>query len=251
MAANQLVTATLLRREGHQVEIASSGEAAVQAVRHTPYDLVFMDIFLPGLNGLETTREIRAVRGPTQAMTILALTANVAEEDRAIVRQAGMDGLLRKPVALSELQEAIARHVWRGMPEHVYAAMIPRPPARARDDAAAVLATERIEELRANLPADTLNNMIEECLDDLEHRVPALRRALEGGSLSEIVAQTHAMAGMAAGYGMAGLETKLRELMAANHDTGDRGPAGWAADLDATLHETARALRAAMQQEMA
>ncbi len=61
--ANQLVTATLLRREGHLVDIASNGAEAISAVAGRPYDLVFMDIFMPGMSGLDTTRRIRGHGG--------------------------------------------------------------------------------------------------------------------------------------------------------------------------------------------
>lgn len=248
VVANQLVTATLLRREGHMVDIASTGEAAIQAIRRTPYDLVFMDVFMPGLGGLETTQRIRTMRGPSETVPILALTANVSSEDQTIARQAGMDGLLGKPVALSDLLDAIARHVWRGVPRRGtgMAAQV-----GGGSGIAPVLAAERIEELRANVPADTLVAMIEECLGELDRRLPALRRALEDGATTEVASQTHAMAGMAAGYGMAALEAKLRALMATDHDTGGRSAAAWAADIENELRAAARGLRHTVQQEMA
>ncbi|MDR3537049.1 MAG: PAS-domain containing protein [Acetobacteraceae bacterium] len=249
VAANQMVTATLLRREGHMVDVASDGQAAIQAIGHTPYDLVFMDVFMPGLSGLETTQRIRAMRGPAAALPILALTANVSPEDRTIVRQAGMDGLLRKPVAPHEMLRAIGQHVWRGAPDRGDAVET-APAAAGSDETAPVLAADRIEELRANLPADTLRMMIEECLADLERRLPVLRRALQAGRMAEVAAQAHAMTGMAAGYGMAALETKLRALMAAPA-TGMGSPDALAAELETTLQATTWALRAAAQKEMA
>ena len=82
--ANQLVTATLLRREGHLVDIASSGPEAITAMGSRPYDLVLMDIFMPGMSGMDTTRRIRAMGGPCAKVPIIALTANVCPEDSAI-----------------------------------------------------------------------------------------------------------------------------------------------------------------------
>lgn len=60
--ANQLVTATLLRREGHLVDIATNGAEALQAVAQLPYDLVFMDIFMPGMSGFDVARRIGRCR---------------------------------------------------------------------------------------------------------------------------------------------------------------------------------------------
>jgi CheY-like chemotaxis protein len=110
--ANQLVTATLLRREGHMVDIAGNGEAALHAVAMRPYDMVFMDIFMPGMSGLEVARRIRAMPPAAGTVPILALTANVSSDDQAMCREAGMNGLLAKPVALPELLDALASRVW-------------------------------------------------------------------------------------------------------------------------------------------
>jgi signal transduction histidine kinase/CheY-like chemotaxis protein/HPt (histidine-containing phosphotransfer) domain-containing protein len=247
VVANQLVTATLLRRAGHMVDVAASGEAAIEAIRHTPYDLVFMDVFMPGLNGMETTQRIRAMRGSAEVLPVVALTANVSPEDQTTARQAGMDGLLPKPVALDDLLDAIGRHAWWGTLRPGIGKDLRSHPG----ETGRVLAIERIEELRANLPADTLLSMIEECLDDMERRLPRLRLALAAGRTADIAAQTHAMAGMAAGYGMVALETKLRALMAASHDTSDRGSDAWASDLEAAFRTAGQALRQAAQKEMA
>ncbi|MFL5256541.1 MAG: PAS-domain containing protein, partial [Rhodopila sp.] len=72
--ANQLVTATLLRRAGHSVDVVANGEAAVEAVRTVPYDLILMDVFMPGMDGPEIATIIRSLPAPACAIPILALT---------------------------------------------------------------------------------------------------------------------------------------------------------------------------------
>ncbi len=248
ISANQLVTATLLRAEGHMVDIVGSGEAAIAAVRRSPYDVVLMDLVMPGIGGLESAQRIRAIGGPAGQMRILALTGAASAADRAVARQAGMDAVLTKPVLLPMILDAIARHVWPGLPRYRAMAASPAAPGTA---AGPVLAAARVEELRANLPSDILSSMIEECLEELGHRLPALRRALEANNAAEITSQTHAMAGLAAGYGMAALEASLRCLMAAANTPEARDPAVWAADLDAQLQTAAGALREAVQKELA
>ena len=130
--ANQLVTATLLRREGHLVDIAGDGEAALNALATQPYDLVFMDIFMPGMSGLDATKRIRAMAGPAATVPIVALTANVCPEDEALCAAAGMNGMLGKPVALTDLLDAIARHVWPHRRDQITSApsTSPGPPRR-------------------------------------------------------------------------------------------------------------------------
>ena len=116
IAANQLITALLLRREGHMVDVAGTGEAALRAVGRLPYDLVFTDLHLPGIDGFELARQIRALPGAAGAVPIVALTANTGPDDRLDCERAGIGDLLDKPVALADLVAALGRHVWRGRP---------------------------------------------------------------------------------------------------------------------------------------
>ena len=207
--ANQLVTATLLRREGHLVDIASNGPEAISAVASRPYDLVLMDIFMPGMSGLDTTQRIRGLGGPAATVPIIALTATFSGGSGACAA-AGMDGMLGKPVAQRELLDAIAQHVW---PHRSDQLSIAAPEAPGDPAVPAILSAARLNQLRATLPANTLANLVEECLFDLSKRLILLLEAVRQQAPEQIVAHAHAMAGMAAEYGMATLEAKLRALM--------------------------------------
>lgn len=249
---NQIVTATLLRRRGHMVDLASSGQAAIEAARHTPYDIILMDIFMPGMSGQEAARHLRDLGGPLARVPIVALTANVAEHDNDVFREAGMSGVLGKPVSLEELTAALGDYVWT--PRHA----VQRPSERDKPLNGSmagdrpILAEERIAELLANLPRDTLRTLLEECLIDLDLRLPALRRAVAAGVPAAIVAHSHAMVGMASSYGMAALENSLRTIMLAARD-------GMPATLGAgairlvedDLARAGAALRAIIQKEVA
>ena len=246
IVANQLVTATLLRREGHMVDIAGDGEAALRALASQPYDLVFMDIYMPGMSGLETTRRIRGLTGPAASVPIVALTANVCPEDAAVCTAAGMNGILGKPVALAELLDALARHVWRGRSEHgQFDAQAAARPAVA----SAILSAARLGELRATLPAETLASLVEECLSELSERLVALRDAVQRQAGDEIYADAHAMAGMAAGYGMAALEARLRALLRVARDEPAEA-AVLSEELETEIFNAGAALREALQIEM-
>ncbi|HLW71173.1 MAG TPA: ATP-binding protein [Candidatus Binataceae bacterium] len=120
---NALLMRSLLSRLGHQAVIATSGEEALESwlsanSAGTPYDLVLMDIQMPGLDGIETTKRIRvreAALGGRKTQ-ILALTANTLVEDRYACFEAGMDGFLIKPLDREKLGDALAglaaaRHV--------------------------------------------------------------------------------------------------------------------------------------------
>jgi PAS domain S-box-containing protein len=120
---NALLMRALLTRLGHQAVIATNGEAALESwlsakSAGTPYDLVLMDIQMPTLDGIETTRCIRAREAaqPGHKTPILALTANTLVEDRYACFEAGMDGFLIKPLDREKLADALAglyaaRHV--------------------------------------------------------------------------------------------------------------------------------------------
>ena len=101
-----LLAATLLRREGCAVETAASGHEAVDAMKRARYDLVFMDMRMPGMDGPSAARAVRA-RG--DRTPIVALTANAFAEDRKACLEAGMNDHLVKPLELESLRAALAR----------------------------------------------------------------------------------------------------------------------------------------------
>ena len=106
---NAMLAGTLLRREGAVVEHVESGEAALAALERGAYDIVLMDVRMPGLGGLESTRALRRRRVETP---VVALTANAFEDDRRACLEAGMDDFLVKPLSLDALRKALAK--WTG-----------------------------------------------------------------------------------------------------------------------------------------
>ena len=112
---NALLMRSLLTRLGHHAVIATNGEAALESwlsakSAGAPYDLVLMDIQMPKLDGIETTRRIRSLEAgqPGRQTPILALTANTLVEDRYACFEAGMDGFLIKPLDREKLADALA-----------------------------------------------------------------------------------------------------------------------------------------------
>ena len=109
---NALLAQALLAKLGHMPTVVGDGISAVSAVATAhavgaPYDLILMDLHLPGMDGLEATRQIRAL-GKAGRIPIIALTANAFAEDREACREAGMDGFVVKPFDRDRLEEAIA-----------------------------------------------------------------------------------------------------------------------------------------------
>ena len=102
---NQIVATGLLEKLALQVDVVSNGAEAIHALTTIPYDLVLMDVQMPGMGGLEATRLIREAGSPVlnPRIPVVAVTANVMPEDQQVCLEAGMDGYLSKPVALSSL----------------------------------------------------------------------------------------------------------------------------------------------------
>ncbi len=234
--ANRTVIAALLRREGHAVEEAVDGEAAVALADRRLFDIILMDVNMPGVGGLEATRRIRALKGPAGRVPILALTANVAPEERDLCRDAGMDDALAKPVERAALAEALQRHL-RG--PHGRWAM--EAPAAA---SAPLLDRARIAEIAGQLPAGMFAGLLEGCLTDLRQRLPALETALAERRCAEAAAVAHAMTGVAAGYGAARLSARLRLVMDAARSQDPDAAAAHGQGLAALLAETEAAFRA-------
>jgi len=103
---NAMLALALLRREGASVAHVESGEAALEALAREAFDLVLMDVRMPGLSGLETVRALRA-RG--LETPVVALTANAYDDDRRACLEAGMDDFLVKPLAPEALRAALSR----------------------------------------------------------------------------------------------------------------------------------------------
>jgi len=107
---NALLTRELLRRRGHRVSEVVSGEGAVKAMAEDHFDIVLTDIHMPGMDGIEATKAIRAdeARLGRPRTPIVALTADALETGRRACREAGMDGFLTKPVEPQQLDDMFA-----------------------------------------------------------------------------------------------------------------------------------------------
>jgi CheY-like chemotaxis protein len=103
-----LVARSQLQQIGCQPpDEAETGLTALDCLRQKAYDLVLMDVQMPGMDGLETTRQLRMLALPSQPL-VVAMTANAFPEDEAACLAAGMDRFLSKPVQLDRLREVLA-----------------------------------------------------------------------------------------------------------------------------------------------
>ena len=106
---NQIIVEKMLSREGYQVDKVSNGQQAVDALKSRHYDLVLMDVQMPQMDGLEATRQIRALSEMHGNIPIVALTANTQIDDRNLCLQAGMNDFIGKPFVKKELITMLER----------------------------------------------------------------------------------------------------------------------------------------------
>jgi signal transduction histidine kinase/BarA-like signal transduction histidine kinase len=106
---NRLVATRMLSQLGAEVVTANDGAEGVAAVEVADFDLVFMDIQMPVMDGVEATRRIRAMAGPKHRVPIVATTANVMPEQLATYRESGINGVVAKPISPAALLTEVAR----------------------------------------------------------------------------------------------------------------------------------------------
>jgi PAS domain S-box-containing protein len=109
---NRLMVARMLTMLGHAVQTAGNGDEAMELLESHPFDGVFMDIQMPGMNGMQATRLIRdgkAGKAVDPNIPIIAITAHAMAGDREVFLEGGMDDYIAKPVELTELEAVLAR----------------------------------------------------------------------------------------------------------------------------------------------
>lgn len=106
---NQKVLTHMLRRLGHRVDVVGNGLEAVHQAGQEAYDVVFMDMMMPGVDGLEATRRIRRQEDGKRRTPIVAVTANVERTDERACAEAGMDIFLSKPFTLDQVRQTLDR----------------------------------------------------------------------------------------------------------------------------------------------
>jgi len=106
-AVNQKVTLRILQRMGYRADLAANGMEVLDALERQNYDLILMDVHMPELDGIETTRRIVQRFGDGRRPRIIAMTADAMLGDRDKCLEAGMDGYLSKPIYIQELKAAL------------------------------------------------------------------------------------------------------------------------------------------------
>ncbi len=192
--ANQKLATYILQDRRHVVEIAEDGQEAVRLTGQNAYDVVLMDVQMPGMNGLEATAAIRNRDVGRRRVPIIAMTAHAMRGDRDRCLAAGMDGYLSKPVKAQEmigLVETLARGT---EPATQPVAAAPDPVERPSRVTAAVFDPEQTL-TRCFNNRHMVGEMIRCFFDEVDSLFPQMRAALGKGDLAEVGRLGHRLKG--------------------------------------------------------
>jgi PAS domain S-box-containing protein len=178
---NQGVSRRMLERLDCRVDVAANGEEALEMLSRFPYDLVFMDCLMPGMDGFEATREIRRLEGGRRRIPIIAVTALAMKGDRERCLAAGMDDYVGKPVKLEHLQAALERWTRVGKIQSL-------PPL----DPAAVA---RLRESASNIDDSFLEEIFGDFVNNATGTIDLLRRAAEARDPKRLTHAAHSLGG--------------------------------------------------------
>jgi CheY-like chemotaxis protein len=104
---NRRLMRVLLTNEGHRVEVAANGLEALESVKQHKFDIVFMDLNMPIMGGMEASRQIRAWEKNDSHTFIVALTASYLPEEGQLMFEAGMDNFISKPFQIEQIQKLL------------------------------------------------------------------------------------------------------------------------------------------------
>lgn len=181
---NQKVAKLLFSQMGYSVQLALNGAEALQKALVENYDLIFMDVSMPEMDGLEATRRICRELPPAERPYIIALTANAMTEDRQKCLDAGMNDYLSKPVVVPKIREAIVRYM---------------------DSLHPCFSSQRAMEL-LDMTGDAGDKFLQDILakirPEIEKSILKLRMALASGDATQVSNAAHALKGNGLNVGL-------------------------------------------------
>ncbi len=204
---NQELARIMLEKLGHCVSVAANGKEAVALFQQGGFDLIFMDMQMPEMDGLQATQVIRSLeKGKSGHIPIIAMTANALESDRDKCTTAGMDGFIPKPVSSAIIHNTLYRYY--GDPDYVAVASEGAHPApsvtqQPSPNPPGELPLFKREDLidRLGGRVELLDKFITMFLKGLEEPLRNLRDAVHNGDHETVHRMSHGIKGSAANIG--------------------------------------------------
>jgi CheY-like chemotaxis protein len=204
---NQRMMQVLLTREGHRVDVVSSGLEAFEAVKLQKYDIVFMDLQMPVLDGIEASRRIREWENGGQHTFIVALTASYLPEKGEILFEAGIDNYVSKPFEMEHIQRLLKYSFKARIPAPIEKDVILEPALQSEN----VLDIQRgIGQVGGDV--DIYKELLRDFIQELPERLQTIQRFFASMDLVGLSRAAHNLNGVAANLGASQLSECARKI---------------------------------------
>lgn len=191
---NQMIISVILKRLGCNTDIVSDGRQAVQAVLDKSYDVIFMDVSMPVMDGLEATQEIRNLPADKSSVKIIALTAYTQEEDKLKVFNAGMDAFLSKPVFRNDIVSEINKI----LQPQANSSDIPTTPETAPKE---VLDQQTLSQVTDGMDQDDITELFGMFSRDLSRHLNNANNAVKTEDTALLERSSHGLKGLSGTFG--------------------------------------------------
>ena len=231
-AVNLKVVRGLLEMDGHRVMIAENGESALRMVSQQDFDLVFVDMMMPGMNGKAFLEQLRQLPDKARAgLPVFALTGLADSQTKKDILQLGMLGIIVKPVSKEVLRDAVQQTLGlRDKQSGGYNIILAELEHLSSDekgkllqaltpyaDENNILKTEiamlnmtMLSELKSSLPASTLNEIFDELIEKAKDLTVEIEKANDDHDFKALGEKAHNIRGMAGNFGLQGLMEAFR-----------------------------------------
>jgi CheY-like chemotaxis protein len=200
-AVNQAVIIRVLQKMGHTTVLAQNGKEAVDLASKEIFDVVFMDVQMPEMDGLTATAAIRESEDKKSGihLPIFAMTAHAMKGDRERCLGAGMDGYITKPVRFSDIEQTLAGLV-----------STPAPPPKLPPEAVSWNKTEALDRIGGD--EELLRDLCHIFLEESPKLLQKLQQAVADGDSDGVMRAAHSLKGESSYLGAGGTSQAARQL---------------------------------------
>ena len=193
--ANQKLATYILQDRGHEITIAGDGYEAIRLTEQHTFDVILMDVQMPGMNGLEATAAIRKREGGATRVPIIAMTAFAMEKDRERCLDAGMDGYLSKPISAAEMLAMVEKAAGGPAGEPATSDQICPPIAAAAKETSTIVFDPALALELCSGSQDAVQVFIENFFREQDTLLPEIDRALQKDDIAHIERLLHRLKG--------------------------------------------------------
>ncbi|TDM51835.1 response regulator [Aliivibrio fischeri] len=218
--ANQIVIKNTLNYAGYSIDIAQNGKEAITKAINTQYDLIFMDISMPEMDGMTATKKIRSLSDTHQNMPIIALTAHALSGDKERFIEAGMTDYLSKPFNRSDLLECLAKYLFKeGKQDPSFCQECDlcefnesTEEPKSMDNELLLVDEQIIQQIIADTDASVMPELIRFYIIESKERVETISNAAKNKDLYALEFEAHTLGSSALTLGNVALSTLAREI---------------------------------------